>query len=228
MIIFDRATKEYSGRKVLDTVSLKIEPKEFVSIVGPSGAGKSTLIYALIGAEKLNSGTIDVDDYKVHLMSEKALQMYRRKLGIIFQDYKLLNRLNVYENISFALQACGYSPNYIKNRVEEVIDIVGLNHLKYNFPYQLSGGEQQKTAIARALAHDPRLVIADEPTGNLDPASAEEIVNLLVKINKQGSTVILASHNRDLVDKLQKRVVRLENGKIASDEKKGHYNQITK
>lgn len=225
MIIFDKATKEYSGRKVLDTVSLQIEPKEFVSIVGPSGAGKSTLIYALIGAEKLNSGSIFVDDYKVHIMSEKALQMYRRKLGIIFQDYKLLNRLNVFENVAFALQACGYPSDYIKKRVEEVLDIVGLLPLRYNFPYQLSGGEQQKTAIARALAHDPKLVIADEPTGNLDPASSEEIVNLLAKINKQGSTVLLASHDKALIDKLQKRVVRLESGKIISDERKGNYSK---
>lgn len=225
MIIFDQATKEYSGRKVLDTVSLQIQPKEFVSIVGPSGAGKSTLIYTLIGAEKLNSGSIFVDDYKVHVMSRKALQMYRRKLGIIFQDYKLLNRLNVFENVAFALQACGYPAPFVKNRVEEVLDTVGLLHLRYNLPYQLSGGEQQKTAIARALVHNPKLVIADEPTGNLDPFSAKEIVDLLVKINNQGSTVLLASHNKGLIDDLQKRVVRIEDGRVISDEKKGNYNQ---
>lgn len=228
MIIFDKATKEYSGRKVLDTVSLKIQPQEFISIVGPSGAGKSTLIYTLIGAEKLNSGSILVDDYRVNVMSAKALQMYRRKLGIIFQDYKLLNRLNVFENVAFALQACGYPPTFVKHRVEEVLDIVGLSHLQNHLPYQLSGGEQQKTAIARALVHNPKLVIADEPTGNLDPSSAEEIVGLLSKLNKLGSTVLLASHNKGLVDNLQRRVVRMDKGQIISDEQKGNYDQANK
>ncbi len=223
MIVFDKVNKKYGERKVLDNVTLKIQPQEFVSIIGPSGAGKSTLVHALIGAEKLQSGNIFVDDYHVHIMSENALQLFRRKLGIVFQDYKLLDRKNVKENIAFALEATGASESFIKEKVNEVMDVVGLTALKGHFPYQLSGGEQQKVAIARALVHDPKLVIADEPTGNLDPKSAEDILNLFKKINKNGSTVIFASHNKGLVDKLKKRVVRLENGKITSDEAHGTY-----
>jgi cell division transport system ATP-binding protein len=225
MIIFDKVTKKFGNRAVLDNVSLVVEPQEFVSIVGPSGAGKSTLIYSLIGAERVYSGDILVDDYKVHVMSEKALQMYRRKLGIIFQDYKLLTKKNLYENVAFALEACGYSKNHIDKRVWEVLEIVDLQDYANQFPYQLSGGEQQRTAIARALVHDPKLVIADEPTGNLDPESAEQVLDLLLEINKQGSTVLLASHNKGLVDRLQKRVVRLHEGKIVSDRVQGGYDQ---
>jgi len=223
MIVFDKVNKQYGGRKVLDNVTLKIEPQEFVSIIGPSGAGKSTLIHALIGAEKLNSGQIFVDDYHVHVMSENALQLFRRKLGIVFQDYKLIPSKNVFENVAFALEATGSSNSYIKEKVNEVLDLVGLAELKGHFPYQLSGGEQQKVAIARALAHDPKLVIADEPTGNLDPKSAKEILDLFKKINKNGATVLFASHNKGLVDKLKKRVVRLEDGKVISDEAHGKY-----
>ncbi|MBN1494990.1 ATP-binding cassette domain-containing protein [Candidatus Peregrinibacteria bacterium] len=217
MIIFDKVKKIYGQRAVLDEVSLSIEPSEFVSVIGPSGAGKSTLIYTLIGAEKINDGNIVVDDFKVNIMSEKALQMFRRKLGIIFQDYKLLAKKNVAENIAFALETCGFPKQNTKKRVEEVLKIVGLENHADKFPRQLSGGEQQKTAIARALAHDPKLIIADEPTGNLDPESAEEILDLLVTINKGGATVLLATHNKNLVNKLQKRVIRMEKGKIVSD-----------
>ncbi|MFC1810515.1 cell division ATP-binding protein FtsE [Patescibacteria group bacterium] len=223
MIVFDKVNKRYGDRKVLNNISLKIEPHEFVSIIGPSGAGKSTLIYALIGAEKLNSGEIFVDDYHVHVMSERALQMFRRKLGIVFQDYKLLQRKSVFENIAFALEATGSPKEHIKQKVDEVLDVVGLTEFKLHYPYQLSGGEQQKVAIARALVHDPKLVIADEPTGNLDPKSAQEILKLLLKINERGSTVLFASHNKPLVDKLKKRVVRLGDGKIVSDEAHGTY-----
>lgn len=223
MIIFDKVHKAYGGRKVLNDVSLKVEPQEFVSLVGPSGAGKSTLIYALIGAEKIDKGKVHVDDYHVDIMSEKALQMYRRKLGIVFQDYKLLARKNVFENVAFALEATGASKKHTIKRVDEVLDMVGLLDMKHHFPYQLSGGEQQKTAIARALVHDPKLLIADEPTGNLDPTSAKEILELLKKINEGGATVLLATHNKGLVDGLQKRVVRLENGKIKSDKAHSGY-----
>lgn len=223
MIIFDKVHKSFGDRKVLNNVSLKIKPKEFVSLIGPSGAGKSTMIYTLLGAEKVDKGKIHVDNYHVNVMSERALQMYRRKLGIVFQDYKLLSRKNVFENIAFALEATGASKDHIEKRVVEVLDLVGLAEFKNHFPYQLSGGEQQKTAIARAIAHNPKLVIADEPTGNLDPKSAEEVLNLLLKINKGGTTVLLATHNKGLVDGLQKRVVRLENGKIISDKAHSGY-----
>lgn len=223
MIIFDKVHKSFGDRKVLNNVSLKVEPQEFVSLIGPSGAGKSTMIYALLGAETIDKGKVHVDDYHVNVMSERALQMYRRKLGIVFQDYKLLSRKSVFENIAFALEATGNSKDHVETRVNEVLDLVGLTDLKENFPYQLSGGEQQKTAIARALAHDPKLLIADEPTGNLDPKSANEILKLLLKINDNGATVLLATHNKGLVDKLQKRVVRLENGKVMSDKTQSGY-----
>jgi len=223
MFVFEKVNKKYGKRKILDNITLEIEPQEFVSIIGPSGAGKSTLIYALIGAEKPNSGKIFVDDYHVHVMSEKALQMFRRKLGIVFQDYKLLDRKNIFENIAFALETTGASKSFIKEKVDEVLEVVGLTNFREHFPYQLSGGEQQKVAIARALVHDPKLVIADEPTGNLDPKSAQEILDLLLKINKNGATVLFASHNKGLVDKLKKRVVRLDDGKVVSDEAHGTY-----
>ncbi len=223
MIIFDKVHKSYGDRKVLNNVSLKVEPKEFVSLIGPSGAGKSTLIYALIGAEKVDKGTVHVDDYHVNVMSERALQMYRRKLGIVFQDYKLLQRKSVFENVAFALEATGASKGHVTERVDNVLEMVGLSDMKNHFPYQLSGGEQQKAAIARALAHNPKLLIADEPTGNLDPKSAKEILGLLKKINDGGATVLLATHNSGLVDKLQKRVVRLDKGKIISDKAHSGY-----
>ena len=223
MIIFDKVNKSYGDRKVLNNISLKVEPKEFVSLIGPSGAGKSTLIYALIGAEKVDKGKVHVDDYHVNVMSERALQMYRRKLGIVFQDYKLLDRKNVFENVAFALEATGAPKDYIITRTNEVLELVGLSDMKAHYPYQLSGGEQQKTAIARALAHDPKLLIADEPTGNLDPKSADEILELLKEINAGGATVLLATHNKGLVDGLKKRVVRLEDGKIKSDKAHGSY-----
>jgi len=225
MIIFDKVHKNYGGNPILDDISLVIEPQEFISLIGPSGAGKSTLIYALIGSEKVTAGQIFVDDYSVHSMSENALQMYRRKLGIIFQDYKLLARKNVFENVAFALEACGFSKEFIKNRVNEVLEIVGLHNHANHFPHQLSGGEQQRTAIARALVHDPKLVIADEPTGNLDPETAEGILNLLLDINKNGATILFATHNKNLVDKVQRRVVRLEEGKIVSDKFHGGYDK---
>jgi len=223
MIVFDNVSKQYGSRKIIDGISLSIKPKEFVSIVGPSGAGKSTLIYTLIGAEKINHGTILVDDYKVHIMSERALQFYRRKLGIVFQDYKLLQRKSVYENIAFALEATGTPQYSIDKKVNKVLEIVGLMDVRKHFPRQLSGGEQQRVAIARALVHDPKLLVADEPTGNLDPQASEDVLKLLIKINKNGATVLLATHNKHLVDTLKQRVIRLEKGKIKSDLKKSGY-----
>ncbi|MCD6109395.1 ATP-binding cassette domain-containing protein [bacterium] len=225
MIIFDNVSKQYGTRKILDSISISIRPKEFVSIVGPSGAGKSTLIYTLIGAERIDNGSILVDDYKVHVMSERALQFYRRKLGIVFQDYKLLQRKNVHENIAFALEATGVHQPLIDKKVDKVLEMVGLTEVKKHFPHQLSGGEQQRVAIARALVHDPKLLIADEPTGNLDPKASNDVLNLLVKINKNGTTVLLATHNKHIVDTLKRRVIRLENGIIKSDNNKSGYDK---
>ena len=224
MIIFDNVSKQYGTRKILDNISISIKPKEFVSIVGPSGAGKSTLIYTLIGAEKINQGKILVDDYKVHIMSERALQLYRRRLGIVFQDYKLLPRKSVFENVAFALEATGTPPFLIKNKVKQALETVGLTSVQNHFPYQLSGGEQQRTAIARALVHSPKLIIADEPTGNLDPKATDDIIELLLKINENGSTVLLATHDKHIVDSVKKRVIRLDDGKVISDRKNSGYN----
>jgi cell division transport system ATP-binding protein len=222
MINFENVTKKYGRSIVLDKLSLSIGQGEFVSVIGPSGAGKSTFVYALIGAEKINGGSISVDGYIVNNMSDKALQFYRRRIGVVFQDYKLLQQKNVYENVAFAMEVCGFERSEIKKRIPEVLEIVGLSKKGKQFPHQLSGGERQRTAIARALAHDPGLIVADEPTGNLDPKTAREIIDLLLKINDEGTTVILTTHNKDLVDHINRRVIRLEEGKVASDRKGGY------
>lgn len=217
MITFQEVSKKYGKTTVLDKVSLKIENGEFVSVIGPSGAGKSTLIYALIGGEKIQHGQIAVDGFVVNKMSDKALQFFRRRIGVVFQDYKLLDQKTVYENVAFALEVCGIESAEIKNRVPEVLAITGLIKQSKQFPHQLSGGEKQRAAIARALVHRPSLIVADEPTGNLDPKTAQEIIKLLMKINQDGTTVILTTHNRDLVNLINKRVVVLEEGRVTSD-----------
>jgi cell division transport system ATP-binding protein len=217
MIEFKDVSKKYGRHTVLDNVNLKIGNGEFVSIIGPSGAGKSTLVYALIGAEKIQHGNILVDGYTVNKMNDKALQYFRRRIGVVFQDYKLLQQKNVYENVAFAMEVCGFERTEIKKRVPEVLEIVGLHKMHRQFPHQLSGGERQRVAIARALVHNPGLVVADEPTGNLDPKTAREIADLLLKINKEGATVILATHNYDLIKRIGKRVVTLEEGRVVDD-----------
>lgn len=194
-----------------------------MTFIGPSGAGKSTLINILIGAIKPNRGSVTVDGYDITRLNRPSLQLYRRRLGIVFQDFKLLPKKTVQENIAFALEVCGASPDQIKKRTKEVLEIVGLTKLKNHFPKQLSGGERQKTAIARALIHNPKLFIADEPTGNLDPESAQEVLDILQKININGATVILATHNKSLVDRLMKRVINLKDGKIVADEQTAGY-----
>ncbi len=223
MIEFKDVTKKYGHHTVLDNLNLKIEPGEFVSVIGPSGAGKSTLVYALIGAERIQHGSISVDGYVVNKMGDKALQYFRRKIGVVFQDYKLLQQKNVYENVAFALEVCGFERAEIKKRVPQVLEMVGLQKQRTQFPHQLSGGERQRVAIARAMVHDPNLVVADEPTGNLDPNTAREIAELLLKINAEGTTVILATHNYDLVNRIRRRVVTLEEGRVVQDEKSGTY-----
>lgn len=223
MIEFKEVTKKYGKTAVLDKLDLKIQPGEFVSVIGPSGAGKSTLIFALIGAEKIQHGNITVDGYTVNRMRGKALQYYRRMVGVVFQDYKLLQQKTVYENVSFAMEVCGFERLEIKIRVPEVLAIVGLSKQQKQYPHQLSGGERQRVAIARALVHDPGLVVADEPTGNLDPQTAKEIVDILLKINSEGTTVILTTHNKDLVNRIRKRVITLKDGKVVKDQKTGTY-----
>jgi cell division transport system ATP-binding protein len=224
MIAFEGIAKRYGRTKVLDHINLVIKNGEFVSVIGPSGAGKSTLVHLLIGAERPTTGKIVVDGFEVNKMNDKAMQYYRRRIGVVFQDFKLLKQKNVYENVAFALEVCGYEKDEIKKRVSDALRVVGLSKRARNFPHQLSGGEKQKTAIARALVHDPNLIIADEPTGNLDPLAAKDLIELLLEINKGGTTIILTTHNRDLVNFVNKRVVTLDEGRIIKDKKIAGYN----
>ncbi|OIP80832.1 cell division ATP-binding protein FtsE [Candidatus Peregrinibacteria bacterium CG22_combo_CG10-13_8_21_14_all_44_10] len=224
MILFQNITKRYDGRAVLKDVDLQISGGEFVTLIGPSGAGKSTLIHALIGALKPNRGMISVDGFDITDIDRNKLQDYRRKIGIVFQDFKLLPKKTVFENIAFAMEVCGAAEADTKKKVKEVLEIVNLTRQQDQFPHQLSGGEKQRTAIGRALVHDPKLFIADEPTGNLDPESAEEVLRILQKINISGTTVILATHNQYLVDNIRKRVILMKDGVIIKDKQESGYN----
>lgn len=225
MIYLENVTKEFGKKmKALDGVTLHIRPKEFVTIVGRSGAGKSTLIKLITKEEKPNDGNIFVGGINYNELKNKDIPYIRRKIGVVFQDFKLLPKKTVYENISYALEVAGVKGAEIKERVPKILDIVGLSTKAKNFPDELSGGEQQRVAIARALVHQPKILIADEPTGNLDPKTAWGIMELLLKINEQGGrTVVLTTHNADIVDKLKKRVVTLKDGKVISDQKHGSY-----
>ena len=214
VIEFKNATKQYGDRLVLDNVNLQIQGGDWVWLMGASGAGKTTLVHALIGAIPLTRGDIIVDGYNVTRFTREALQEYRRKLGIVFQDYKLLSKRTAYENIAFAMEVCGYSEGQIARRVPEVLEKVGLSQARHHFPYMLSGGEKQRVAIARALIHEPKLLIADEPTGNLDPETAAGIIDLFQKLNIEGVTIIFATHNHALLRQVEKRVVKVEGGRL--------------
>ncbi|MFA6436268.1 MAG: ATP-binding cassette domain-containing protein, partial [Candidatus Gracilibacteria bacterium] len=192
-------------------------------IVGPSGAGKSTLLYALIGGIRMDSGSITVDGYEITEFKPSALQEYRRKVGMIFQDYKLLENKTVYENAAFALEVCGWKDGDIEERTYEVLDLVGMIDHSDKFPHQLAGGEGQRTAIARALVHRPKLLIADEPTGNLDYWNTKQILDILKKVNESGTTVLMATHNREVVDEMHRRVLILNQGVIISDKENSGY-----
>lgn len=224
MISFQNVSKVYNNKSIaLEEVSLTVKPNEFVSIVGKNGAGKSTLIKLLIGEEKPSKGRLFFDSYEVNKLRLGELPEFRRKIGIVFQDFKLLATKTAYENIAFALEVDGKSQSEIQEFVPQILDMVGLSDRAFNFPHELSGGEKQRVAIARALIHQPMLLIADEPTGNLDPLNSAEIVKLLVKINELGTTVVLVTHNKDIVNNLHKRVVSMDNGRIIRDEENGKY-----
>src|SRR5690554_1807518 len=227
MILFDRVSKIYGkdAKPALNRVSLHIEPKEFVILVGTSGAGKSTLLKLLTREEKPTSGKIVVGGIDYDSLKDRQIPLLRRKIGVVFQDFKLLPQRTVFENVAFALEIAGMTGREIKNTVPKVIDLVGLTGKEKNFPSQLSGGERQRVAIARAIVRQPKILIADEPTGNLDPKNTWEIVRLLEKINKYGTTVLLTTHNADIVNKLKRRVITIEDGKITSDQAKGSYRQ---
>jgi cell division transport system ATP-binding protein len=223
LVEFREVSKRYGDHVALDNVSLKLYKGEFLSLVGPSGAGKSTLIKCLTLQERPEDGRIIVAGRDITLLRKRELPFYRRKVGFIFQDYKLLASKTVYENIAFALEVSGVATREIKDRVKLMLETVGMVSKRDSFPHELSGGEQQRVAIARALVHDPRILIADEPTGNLDPVNTWEIIELLYKINRSGTMVILATHDREIVDALKKRVVTIRAGQIVADQERGTY-----
>lgn len=224
MIKFQNVTKTYSPKNtVLENISFEIKEGEFVSIVGKSGAGKTTLIRLLLGLEKPTSGEILFNDKNIHKIKPDQLQKLRRKIGVIYQDYKLLAIKTVYENIAYVMAVRGRDDQEIKKEVSRILEITGLSEKANSFPNELSGGEQQRLAVARATVTQPGVVIADEPTGNLDPYNTYEVIDLLKKFNEMGKTVILASHDKEIINKLGKRVITLEDGKIIRDDKEGKF-----
>ncbi len=227
MITFQNVSKIYSSNShqmaALEDANFIINRGEFVSVVGKSGAGKSTIIKLLIGEEKPTKGRVVFGQYDISKLKSRELPQLRRHIGVIFQDFRLLLNKTAYENVAFALETAGRSQEEIKEFVPQAMKMVGLEDKMSNFPKELSGGEKQRVAIARAMINHPDIVIADEPTGNLDPINAAEIIRLLLKINELGTTVILATHNKDIVNDLNKRVINLENGRVIRDEEKGKY-----
>lgn len=224
MISLESVSKRYNRKSVaLEDVSLFIEPGEMVSIVGQSGSGKTTLVKLLIAEERPSEGRVKIGDWDITRVSRKDVPLLRRQIGVIFQDFKLLPKKTVYENVAFALQVAGESPFRIRKVVPEVIEIVGLQDKMHRYPHQISGGEQQRVVIARSLVHRPKIIVADEPTGNLDALNTQEIVEILKRINDFGTTILLVTHNKEVVNQLRKRVVTLHDGKITSDQAAGKY-----
>lgn len=224
MIEMQDVWKTYSnGSIALEGLHIQINKGDFVFIVGPSGAGKSTLIKLLYREERPTKGRIVVNHMDISRLKKRQIPRLRRSVGIVFQDYKLLSNLTVYENVGFALEVVGTSKRTIKKRVLEVLDRVRLKHKARVRPDQLSGGEQQRVSMARALVNKPEMIIADEPTGNLDPETSWDIMKLLEQINTQGTTVVMATHDRDIVNKMKKRVLAIENGRVIRDEERGVY-----
>jgi cell division transport system ATP-binding protein len=212
-----------NGTTALREVTLDIPRQDFVFLVGPSGAGKSTLVRLLIREETATTGRVFVDGQDLGRLRRRHLPHLRRKIGMVFQDFKLLPNLSVFQNVAFALRVTEGALRHLRPKVEEVLSIVGLEGKEVKYPDELSGGEQQRVAIARALVHDPKIFLADEPTGNLDPATSWEILQLLLQINARGTTVLMATHNREIVDVMRRRVVAIDNGQIVRDEDAGGY-----
>ena len=223
MIKFEKVVKKYQGQKALDDINIQVHHGEFISLVGRSGAGKSTLLKLIIGEEQIDGGKILIDEIDISNVKKSDLPYLRRKIGMVFQDIKLMPRRTAYENIAFAMEVCGHTKEKIEQEVPKILELVGLLHKKNNFPDEMSGGEKQRVAIARALSHRPVLLLADEPTGNLDEVNAAEVLDLLLKINQLGTTVILATHASDLVNKIKKRVITIEDGKVTMQQEKGKY-----
>ena len=225
MILLDRVTKTYGkvATPALDRVNLHVESKEFVIVVGQSGAGKSTLLKLLTAEERPTSGKIIVGGIDYDKLKDKEIPMLRRKIGVVFQDFKLLPNRTVFENVAFALEIVGATNREIKATVPKVLEIVNLRGKENRLPMELSGGERQRVAIARAIVRQPKILIADEPTGNLDPKHAWDVIKILEKINHFGTTVLLTTHNQEIVNKLKRRVVTIQHGQIVSDRAKAEY-----
>lgn len=223
MIEIDSISKNYGHIEALQDVSFKMEENEFAILIGHSGAGKSTLVKMLIREERPTRGHIYVADKDITQLKPNEVPYYRRRIGVVFQDFKLLPKKNVWENVAFALEVCGVPNKEIQRKVPAILELVGLEDRAQNFPNELSGGEKQRVAIARAVVNGPKLLIADEPTGNLDPKTGWEIIELLKEINNRGTIVLLATHDSKVVDKLKKRVIKMEEGTVVSDKKKGQY-----
>ena len=224
MIEFNNVSKIYNNNvKALSDVSVKINSGDFVFLVGPSGSGKSTFIKMLLKEIEPTMGNITVADRNLSEIKSNQVPYYRRKIGMVFQDFRLIPTLNVYENVAFAMRVVEASQKEIRKRVPMVLSLVGLSHKYKMFPNELSGGEQQRVSLARAIVNNPSVLIADEPTGNLDPDTAKEIMELLEDINKSGTTIVMATHAKDIVDNMKKRVIAIEKGSIVRDDRKGMY-----
>ncbi|MEK7150135.1 MAG: cell division ATP-binding protein FtsE [Patescibacteria group bacterium] len=224
MIYFDKVTKLYADKSVgLSDVTFSVESKEFISIVGHSGAGKTTLLKMLLAEERPTSGTISFESININKLKKKHMTAYRRRIGAVFQDFRLLPNKTAYENIAFAMEAAGRSDEEIEADVPHVLELVDLREKLWSFPHELSGGEKQRVAIARAIVNQPDVILADEPTGNLDPINTYEIVQILKRINDLGTTVILTTHNKGVIDSLGRRVITMDSGKIIRDDREGRY-----
>ena len=228
MIKFEKAYKQYEKKDkyALEDINLNINKGDFVFLVGSSGAGKSTFIRLLLREQQLTQGRLTINRMDVSKLSQRTIPKFRRNIGVVFQDFKLLNNKTVYENVAFAMEVTHQKKKDIRRKVPVALSLVGLSHKAKSYPSQLSGGEQQRVGIARAIINNPLILIADEPTGNLDPHNADEIMKLLQDINHRGTTVIVATHAKEIVDKLQKRVITLEEGRILSDVQRGNYTNV--
>ncbi len=224
MIHFDNVSKIYADDSVaLSGVTFSVMPKEFVSIVGHSGAGKTTLLKMILAEERPSAGSVFFESVNIQLLKKRQMNALRRRIGTVFQDFRLLPNKTSYENIAFAMEAAGRTDEEIESDVPHVLELVGLGKKIWSFPHELSGGEKQRVAIARAIVNQPDIIIADEPTGNLDPINTYEIVQILKKVNELGTTVILTTHNKGVIDSIGKRVVTMDGGKIIRDDEKGRY-----
>ena len=228
ILVFDNVSKRYGRFAALNQISFALDEDEFISLVGKSGSGKSTFLKLVLREERPSTGKIFFDNIDIRKFHDSELPLYRRRIASVFQDFKLLGSKNVFENVAFAMEAAGKSRRDIREDVPQALDIVELRGKEHRFPHQLSGGERQRVSIARALVQRPQILLADEPTGNLDPMHSWDIINLLLKINELGTSVILATHDEDAVNVLERRVITLDEGRIISDEKHGKYKIVDK